>query len=94
MPSTHTGHFVQVFKELGPYGYHKYVTVEGRSTAMTVSVYPGGPDEGWFFISRELPRKKAVKYAKAYRNAGLRSRVVFRGNDGKQVVTDEFDVKR
>ncbi len=100
----HTGHFVQVFKPLAadyyrhdpPRGPHdsrrhpNYVTVEGRTTTRSAtSLF----EAGWQYMSRELPRKRAIKFAKAYRNAGFRSRVVLRTNDGKCVTTDEFMVR-
>ncbi len=103
MVSRRTGHFVQVFKPIAARDWHhpkplgpkdhrqhpNYVTVEGRTTSRTVTGYPPFHD-GWFTMSRELPRRKAIKYAKAYRNAGFNSRVTFQGQPSGWIITDEF----
>jgi hypothetical protein len=105
MPNSRTGHFVQVFKPIAANDWHlpkprsknqrglhpNYVEVEGRATSRTVTEWPYWAEDGWFYISRELPRKRAVKFARAYRNAGFASRVVFKGHTDERVVTDQFD---
>jgi hypothetical protein len=108
MPSRRAGHFVQVFKPIASRDWVKpppksprddrrnhpnYVEVEGRTTSRTVPEYPGYAWDGWFYMSRELPRRQAVKFARAYRRAGFDSRVILRRNDGGWSVTDEFFAK-
>lgn len=96
MPSRRSGHFVQIFKPLGPRGvvHSNYIEVEGRVTSRTVPEYPFYAPDGWFGMSRELSRKDAVRYAKAYRRAGFHSRVLFIGNNGLSAVIDEFLPRR
>lgn len=80
MTSTRTGHFVQIFIPLGSYSDRKWVEVEGRKWPTHYIRYPELNSDGWFYTSRELNRKDAVKYARAYRKAGFSARVLFRGN--------------
>lgn len=95
MVSRRAGHFVQVFKPLGPErGRHGYVDIAGRVTSLTVTEYPAHVRDGWFFMSRELSRKDAVRFAKEYKRAGFNTRVLFKGNDGKTVIVDEFAPKK
>ena len=93
MPFSRTGHFVQVHRETGP-APHEYVTVLGRSVARTVGHHPTYFEDGWYPVSRELDRKSAVKYAKAYKRNGFPSRVVFRGNAGEEYITDQFEAQK
>lgn len=110
MPSRRSGHFVQIFKPIGPRAFRmekpsgsghlheaphpNYARVEGRTTSRTVPEYPFYAPDGWFGMSRELSRKDAVRYAKAYRRAGFHSRVLFIGNNGLSAVIDEFLPRR
>lgn len=90
MPSSRTGHFVQIWRTTAPYGTHVYVEVEGRTVAMSVN--PDSYWAGWVHASRELPLKRATFYAKAYKRAGIKSRVIFQGHDGWRVIK-EYEVK-
>lgn len=108
MTSRRSGHFVQIFRRIAPvndwhakptsprdHRHHpNYTRVEGRPIAITVTGYPSYAPDGWFYVSRELSRKDAVRFAKAYRRAGFPSRVLFCGNDGKSRITDEFKPNR
>lgn len=108
MVSRHAGHYVQIFKPLGPKDYYmpkhrrakidrqhpNYVEVEGRITSRTVTSYPEYAKDGWFYMSRELSRDDAIRYAKAYKRAGFASRVIFKGNGGEWNVTDSFAPKK
>ncbi len=97
MPNSRTGHFVQIWKALGhPYIDVDYVDVDYSrwKIARTVSSYPIYAQDGWFGMSRELSRRDAIKYARAYRRAGFPSRVIFRGNSGERKITDEFLPKK
>jgi hypothetical protein len=101
--SIRKGHFVQVYRPIDrtyhpmpkptnprSRGLHpNYVEVYGRTISRTVTSHPFWAADGWYNASRELPRKRAVKFAKAYRKAGLPSRVIFRGHNGEKI-TDEF----
>jgi hypothetical protein len=102
MVSRRAGHFVQVFKPIGPKWYSftmpkprnrrhasehpNYARVEGRTIERTVNAYPPYAPDGWFYVSRELDLKRAKFYAKAYRRAGFKTRIVLMENSGKTTV--------
>jgi hypothetical protein len=95
MPSSRKGHFVQVHRPVHQPGNKiEYADVEGRRIALTVSARDYDlwfeRNRGWTFVSRELLRRKAVKYAKAYRNAGMDARVLRSGGGTKDIITDVF----
>lgn len=75
-----SGHFVQIWRPFSPDQWPKYVEVEGRSVATTTS------NPRWVNTGRELDLKRARRFAKAYKRAGFKTRILFRGNDGKEKV--------
>lgn len=93
--NSRTGHFVQIWRPIVSHGREpEYVVVEGRTVAKSVRARnPYWDRHGWAFASRELPKNRATLYAKAYRRAGIRSRVVFRGNDMVVKIIKEYEVK-
>lgn len=94
----HKGHFVQVWRPVySGTDFPEVADVYGRKLDKEIYAYPGGGYRGWMGMSRELPRKKAQKYAKAYRNAGIESRVIFRTTGTptwEPVVTDHYPLRR
>ena len=102
MVSRRAGHFVQVWKPIGPRWtafphprprnrrhaseHPNYVKDEGRTIQRTVSEYPYSAPDGWFYVSRELDKRRAKRYAKANRRAGFKVRVVLMENSGKATV--------
>src|SRR5690349_404749 len=101
MVSRHSGHFVQIWRPLGARTYAmpkpkrpnwrtvdhpNYVEVEGRVIQRTVAEYPYYALDGWFYVSRELDKRRAKFYAKAYKRAGFKTRILFVGNDGSKRV--------
>lgn len=89
--TTRKGFFVQVWKPSVPraFGRPDYVTVAGRSTSRGLV----GASR-WTGVSRELSRRKAIRFAREYNRAGFITRVVFRGFDRETVVVQVFNKKR
>jgi hypothetical protein len=93
MPSSRTGHFVQIWRP--PHdAFPEKVVVEGRSWLTTVNPEVHARYGGWSNVSRELPFRRARRFAKAYARAGFPARVLFRGNDGKSDVVLELRAHR
>lgn len=93
MPSTRTGHFVQIWRP--PHdGFPKKVEVAGRSWLTTVNPEVHVRYEGWSNVSRELPFRRARRFAKAYARAGFPTRVVLENNNGSNDVVLELKPSR
>lgn len=86
------GHFVEVYRDASyktnPWWPNDdYTDVYGQTFTRT------SRSAGWYTMSRELPRRRAVKFAKAYQRAGFQVRIRERYNGGTRI-TDEFSQKR
>jgi len=89
MPSNHKGHFVQIWRPThGPDVWPKRVNVEGRVVATSIArdSYIAKAAEGWSFVSRELPLRRAKFFAKAYSRAGFPARIVKVDGNGERIV--------
>jgi hypothetical protein len=97
MPKTRTGHFVHIWRprfEGSRYDMPKYVEVGGRGLATTIDPELFERTGGWVAVSRELPLRRARRFAKMYARTGFKTRVVFRGNGGEREVVLELDAHR
>jgi hypothetical protein len=66
------------------------VDVAGRTVGRTVSPGLFRLNNGWTVMSRELPFRRARRFAKAYARAGFPTRVVLENNNGSSEIVLEL----
>lgn len=96
MVSRRSGHVIEVNRPRHDRKKRQeWVEVYGRKISRTVepSAFWDGK-LGWRQMSREMPKRKAVRIAKEYKKAGFLTRVVRLDNNGDRVVVETFKVGR
>ena len=90
MPSSHTGHFVSIWRPVTPHNQvsPEFVPVAGRMVSTTINQWRFDRQDGWAPVSREMPLRRAKKFARAYRQAGFPTRVYFDGHGVYKLVLD------